>query len=131
MLTLLAAVRVFFRSRSDTALEILALRQQVAVLKRKRPRPCLNSFDRLFWTALQRLWSRWTDVLVIVKPETIGRSASPVRLAPGRLTIRELPGPARLPAGLCANGHFRGTSLPYIDADQNFTHQADKAAMRL
>ena len=71
MLTLLAAVRVFFRSRSDTALEILALRQQVAVLKRKRPRPCLNSFDRLFWTALQRLWSRWTDVLVIVKPETV------------------------------------------------------------
>src|SRR5207302_7826840 len=71
MLTLLAAVRVFFRSRSDTALEILALRQQVAVLKRKRPRPSLNSFDRLFWTALQRLWSRWTDVLVIVKPETV------------------------------------------------------------
>ena len=71
MLTLLAAGRVFFRSRSDTALEILALRQQVAVLKRKRPRPSLNSFDRLFWTALQRLWSRWTDVLVIVKPETV------------------------------------------------------------
>src|SRR5437870_3778960 len=71
MLTLLASVRVFFRSRSDTALEILALRQQVAVLKRKRPRPCLNSFDRIFWTALQRLWSRWTDVLVIVKPETV------------------------------------------------------------
>src|SRR5437867_9843466 len=52
MLTLLAAVRVFFRSRSDTALEILALRQQVAVLKRKRPRPSLNSFDRLFWTGV-------------------------------------------------------------------------------
>ena len=42
VLSLLAAIRVFFRSRSDTALEVLALRQQVAVLKRKRPRPHLN-----------------------------------------------------------------------------------------
>jgi hypothetical protein len=33
----LAAVRVFFRSRSDNAVEILALRQQLAVLKRKQP----------------------------------------------------------------------------------------------
>src|SRR5712671_130987 len=71
LFSVLAAVRVFFRSRSDTALEVLALRQQVAVLKRKRPRPLLNPVDRLFWTALQRLWSRWTDVLIIVKPETV------------------------------------------------------------
>jgi hypothetical protein len=35
LLALLAAGRVFFRSRTDTALEVLALRQQVAVLKRK------------------------------------------------------------------------------------------------
>jgi hypothetical protein len=35
----LAALRVFFSRRGDTALEVLALRQQVAVLKRKRPRP--------------------------------------------------------------------------------------------
>ena len=48
ILSLLAAMRVFFRSRSDTALEVLALRQQVAVLKRKRPRPRLSSLDRLF-----------------------------------------------------------------------------------
>ena len=31
MLSFLVAIRVFFRSRSDTALEVLALRQQVAV----------------------------------------------------------------------------------------------------
>ena len=36
---LLAAARAFFSTRRDTALEVLALRQQVAVLKRKRPRP--------------------------------------------------------------------------------------------
>jgi hypothetical protein len=71
ILSILAVVHVFFRSRSDTALEILALRQQVAVLKRKRPRPNLNSLDRLFWTFLRCSWSRWKDVLVIVKPETV------------------------------------------------------------
>jgi hypothetical protein len=31
------------------------------VLKRKRPQPSLNSFDRLFWTTLDRLGPRWTD----------------------------------------------------------------------
>ena len=71
ILSFLIAIRVFFRSRSDTALEILALRQQVAVLKRKRPRPKLNSMDRLFWTALRQCWSRWTEVLVLVKPDTV------------------------------------------------------------
>jgi transposase InsO family protein len=69
--TLLAAIRVFFRARSDAALEILALRQQVAVLKRKRPRPPLNACDRLFWTTLRQVWSGWADVLLIVKPETV------------------------------------------------------------
>ena len=68
---MLAVIRVFCQSRSDTALEILALRQQLAVLKRKRPRPALNALDRLFWTTLRHLWSRWSDVLVIVKPETV------------------------------------------------------------
>jgi len=69
--SILAAVRVFFHSRGDTALEILALRQQVAVLKRKRPRPPLTALDRLFWTALRKVWTRWTEALVIVKPETV------------------------------------------------------------
>src|SRR5215472_4630042 len=72
-LAVLGALRVFFRSRSDTALEILALRQQVAVLKRQRPRPPLNSCDRLFRTTLRRIWPRWADVLLIVKPETVVR----------------------------------------------------------
>jgi putative transposase len=71
ILALLAAVRVFFHSRGETALEILALRQQIVALKRKRPRPRLNQFDRLFWIILRRVWSRWTEVLVAVKPETV------------------------------------------------------------
>src|SRR5438105_7559353 len=71
MLDMANAVEVFFMSRTDLALEILALRQQVAVLKRKRPRPKLNRMDRLFWTTCRRLWSRWADVLLIVRPETV------------------------------------------------------------
>ena len=46
----LSTVRVFFRSWSDLAIKVLALRQQVAVLKRKQPRLRLNQLDRLFWT---------------------------------------------------------------------------------
>jgi hypothetical protein len=52
LLCFLVALRVFLRSRSDTALEVLALRQQIAVLKRKQPRPRLNSWDQVFWTTL-------------------------------------------------------------------------------
>jgi hypothetical protein len=71
LLSLIAAARGFFRSRTEIALEILALRQQVAVLKRKRRRPRLSPLDRLFWTVLRTTWSRWRDALVIVKPETV------------------------------------------------------------
>src|SRR6202521_2217827 len=71
--SVLAALRVFVCSRSDTALEVLALRQQVAMLKRQQPRPTLTRLDRFFWTTLRHLWPRWSDVLLIVKPETIVR----------------------------------------------------------
>jgi hypothetical protein len=66
ILAFLSAVRVFFRSRSDLAIEVLALRQQVAVLKRKGPGPRLNQLDRLFWTTLRSVWWRWAEVLVVV-----------------------------------------------------------------
>jgi hypothetical protein len=71
MRAVLAAFRALFRSRLDTSLEILALRQQVAVLKRRRRQPLLKRLDRLFWIMLRSLWSRWSDVLAIVKPATV------------------------------------------------------------
>ena len=73
LFSVLAALRVFVCSRSDTALEVLALRQQVAVLKRQRTRPTLTRLDRFFWTTLRHLWPRWSDELLIVKPETVVR----------------------------------------------------------
>jgi len=51
--------------------DILALRQQLGVLKRKQPRPRLRIQDRMFWVLLRRLWPAWSNVLVIVKPETV------------------------------------------------------------
>jgi hypothetical protein len=60
----------FFRSRYNLGLEILALRQQLGVLKRKNPRPRLQIQDRVFWILLRRLWPAWSNALVIVKPET-------------------------------------------------------------
>ena len=46
ILSMIAVVRVFCRSRSDTALEVLALRQQVAVPKAKTATAKLNRLDR-------------------------------------------------------------------------------------
>ena len=77
VLAFLAAARVFLRGRADTTLEVLALRQQVAVLKRRRPRPPLSAMDRLFWTVLRETWAPWEDVLVIVKPETSSSGIAP------------------------------------------------------
>jgi hypothetical protein len=97
LLSFLVAIRAFFRSRSDIALEVLALRQQVAVLKRKRPRPRLNSWDRLFWTVLRRCWSRWTDVLVLVKPETVSAGTVPASVYIGAGDPERLVGDRRSP----------------------------------
>jgi hypothetical protein len=68
---LVASFAVFFRSRLDLSLEVLALRQQLVVLKRKRRRPVLSRLDRLFWIMLRSVWPRWSDVLAIVKPATV------------------------------------------------------------
>jgi hypothetical protein len=67
----LTCLSAFFRSRCNLSLEILALRQQLGVLKRKNPRPRLRTQDRMFWVLLRRLWPAWSNVLVIVKPETV------------------------------------------------------------
>ncbi len=67
----LSCLSTFFRSRYSLGVEILALRQQLGVLKRKNPHPRLRVRDRAFWILLRRLWPGWTSVLVIVKPETV------------------------------------------------------------
>ena len=56
------------KSRGDLAIENLALRQQLAILKRKTPRPRLGKADRAFWVLLQRWWHRWRDAVTSPTP---------------------------------------------------------------
>ncbi len=58
---------------SDLALENLAFRQQLAILKRPKKRPQIRTKDRLFWIILSRFWNNWREALVIVKPDTVVR----------------------------------------------------------
>jgi hypothetical protein len=56
----------------QTALENLALRQQLAVLRRSAPKRLkLTPADRIFWVWLGRVWGDWKSVLMIVKAETV------------------------------------------------------------
>jgi putative transposase len=68
---LLGALVAAVRPRASLVVEILVLRQQLAVFKRGRPRPPLRPIDRAFWVVVSRVWSRWTDALAIVKPATV------------------------------------------------------------
>jgi transposase InsO family protein len=66
-------LRLFLVPRSQLVLENLALRQQLAVLSRQRPRPSLRRRDRLFWMALSWLYAGWRSALVVVQPQTVVR----------------------------------------------------------
>jgi putative transposase len=69
-----ALIGAFFaalRPRASLVAENLALRQQLAALMREGRRPRLGPIDRAFWVVLSRTWSRWADVLAIVKPATV------------------------------------------------------------
>src|SRR5712675_2027883 len=76
MITLLSAFGSLLsfrvRSRASLELELVALRHQVAVLRRQRPgQPRLFATDRLLWVWLYRLWPQVLDAMVLVKPATV------------------------------------------------------------
>ena len=76
MLTLLSALGSLLsfrvRSRLTLELELVALRQQLTVLRRQRPgNPRLFSSDRLLWVWLYRIWPQVLDAMVLVKPATV------------------------------------------------------------
>ena len=68
---MVTAIRFALWTRRDLLLEILALRHQLAVLRRsdRRFRPP----DRLLWLILRRIWPQWRDALVLVQPATVER----------------------------------------------------------
>src|SRR5260370_5117598 len=63
-----------FRSRARLEAEILVLRQQINVLRRKSPRRfAFGNLDRLVFVGLYRLVPGILDALAIVRPETVIR----------------------------------------------------------
>ncbi len=58
-MSILLLFRALFRERSQLALENLALRQQLAILRHKAPRPRLRRADRAFWVSLAQVWDQW------------------------------------------------------------------------
>ena len=66
-----------FRSRASLEAEILILRHQLSVLRRKAPeRLAFSNFDRLIFTSLYPIAPRVLGALVIVEPETVYPLAS-------------------------------------------------------
>ena len=73
VLALLGALRAALGARTDLVLENLALRQQLALLRRRSTRPRFGPLDRLFWIWLSQRWARWRETLNVVRPETVIR----------------------------------------------------------
>ena len=61
----------WLRPKHQLALEVLALRHQLTVLKRQIHKPKLRPSDRLIWITLKRLWPGWRGALMIFRPETV------------------------------------------------------------
>src|SRR3984893_9290827 len=76
MITILSALLSLLsfrlRSRASLELEVVALRHQVAVLRRQRSgRLRLFCTERLLWVWLYRIWPRALHAMVLVKPATV------------------------------------------------------------
>jgi transposase InsO family protein len=68
------AVAGLFRSRAALQFEILVLRHQLNVLRRKSPkRVAIGNIDRLLFCGLYRLSPKVLDALKILQPETVIR----------------------------------------------------------
>ena len=76
VLFLFRFARLLFSGHVTMAVENAALRLQLAAFQRRRKRPALTSFDRLFWVSLSLLWNRWRTPLVYVRADTVVRLAA-------------------------------------------------------
>src|SRR5262249_36310046 len=72
LMSVLAMLRGAVRSRAALHLEIRALRHQLQLLQRSRPRRLhLEKAVRWQWAWLSATWTGWRTALVIVKPDTV------------------------------------------------------------
>jgi len=74
LVPLLTTLVDLLRSRSSLHLEMLALRQQLAmVANRDNKRHRFRPIERIFWVWLYRLWPSCLQTLAIFKPDTVVR----------------------------------------------------------
>jgi putative transposase len=76
MMTILSALVPILgfriRSRASLELELISLRHQVSVLRRRhKGRIRLFSTERLLWVWLYRFWPQVLNTMVLVKPTTV------------------------------------------------------------
>jgi hypothetical protein len=71
LLDLFELVRMLLAERKKLALENVALRHQLTVLKRSVARPKIQDSDRVFWILMMRMLKEWKDAVHFVRPETV------------------------------------------------------------
>src|SRR4029434_7028576 len=62
LLCLVRFLRLLLSGHQAVAIENAGLRLQLAAFRRKRRRPVLTIFDRLFWVGLSRVWRGWVGL---------------------------------------------------------------------
>jgi len=73
LIVIVRGVALALRGHRELVVENVALRQQLAAMKRAQKRVQLNTCDRLFWIALAHGWRNWRTALVFVQPDTVVR----------------------------------------------------------
>ena len=72
-LAVLKTLRSLFQSHRRLALENLALRQQLAMLKSSVKRPRASALDHLFWVLFAKYVNGWRAMLHALHPDTVVR----------------------------------------------------------
>src|ERR1700687_3386154 len=73
LLSVIRLVRLLLSGHQAVAIENAALRLQLAAFRRKRKRPVLAWFDRLFWVGLSGVWRNCRSPLFYVQADTVVR----------------------------------------------------------
>src|SRR5215469_8740080 len=97
------------RSRARREAEILVLRHQINVLRRKSPnRPALSNVDRLLFVLLSQLVPSTLDALTVIKPATV------IRWFPAAWSVTTIAFMAIVSSVICLFGGNVAALLDYL-----------------
>ena len=110
-------IMAVLRDRRDLALENLALRQQLEVLKRRKGVPRLQKGERVFWVMLSRIWAAWRQALHLVNGDTVvGWQRKGFRIYWTRISQRKSGGRPQVSSEVRALIKRMATTNPYWGA---------------